>query len=1162
MKLVTIDYIQTNNKPYLVIFCRVGKNRERITISDFKPYFYRLASEKKPEKDFVIYKTIFGEDVVKVFAKVPGDVLQLRKNFDYTGEADVHFPTRFLIDCVPKIEKSELRIQYTDIEKDTETNRIISISVYDNYLQKCVAFAWRNDLEEKQYNIEYSFPSGYSFKATIHLYNSRKRMFKAYLGFIHDSDPDILTGWFFIRYDMKELIQEINSTGLKASRLSPINRAYIIGDEVGRFNQNIAVKGRVLWDMLKAYKWLQPSRLPDASLEAIAQKELGEGKVKRTMSFHELWKKDIEQLIEYNCLLPQELIITVNGVKPIKEIKQNELVLTHNGKYEKVKRSFKRNYQGDIVSIKVGNFGKIQTTPEHPILVLGKKKFNKNVNKIWTSFKAWKNKDISNRLQTYIPIWKKAETLSKNDVVLYPILQAEKDLKEVIVPEMDNYYHWLLKEGKRKKNPFFKFKDKIILNNKALLFFGLYAGDGYSNKGRFSLSLNSEKDDIELWCKAFAETFGTEPYKYKNKKSKAMDLYRNCKPIAKFLKNSFGSNSYNKHLPSWIMNLPKNKLKSVINGLILSDGHIRKDGLIIFVTTSPTLAEQYKQLLLKTGILPHCYKIKPKLKNRALIYRICYNPKQEYSNGYLDDKFAYLPIRKIYKKSYIGNVYNLAVEEDESFATTICATHNCKDSVLVYRIDQKKRLLEYFDELRRFIGCEWNALFSETLLWDVYILRKVHNKLVLPTKEKIIIPPYQGATVFEPASKGIHKNILLIDLKSLYPSIIITYNMSPERLYRGESPPNPNECYILPNGVAFYKKPIGLLPTILLELFERRKKLKLEMKKFPYGTSEYETLYNQQEAIKILCNALYGSMGYFNFRLATPEIASTIPFVGRKILEFIRDQLKKEGYNIIAGDTDSIFYKSKEEDLSKMVDEMFANCRTINDLTNIFIKDFGGSENSYIKIEPKKIYSAFMISEKKSGKGRAKKRYAGITSWADGEYVDINSKEALHIMGFEAKRSDSSELSRKVQRQVIKMLLMNNDIKIVKTYVNNIIDHIKNGGYDLEHIGIPKGLSMPLHKYKTDNPHRRGAIYSNHYLGTKFGMGDKPRIIYVMSCGKYPKTDVICFNQNEDVPKDFKMDVDKMIQKTVIMKIEHILDTAGLTIENILYGTSSLEDFF
>ena len=142
------------------------------------------------------------------------------------------------------------------------------------------------------------------------------------------------------------------------------------------------------------------------------------------------------------------------------------------------------------------------------------------------------------------------------------------------------------------------------------------------------------------------------------------------------------------------------------------------------------------------------------------------------------------------------------------------------------------------------------------------------------------------------------------------------------------------------------------------------------------------------------------------------------------------------------------------------------------------------------------------------------------------------------------------------------MLLEGKSEADLKAYITEILSLLNGNKYEYEYVGIPKGLSQSLEDYKTDNPHCRASIYSNKYLGGKFGIADKPKIIYVRGTGKYPKTDVVAFNSNEDVPKDFVMDVEAMIEKSVNQKIEHILDAAGLSLDGILFKKSKLEEFF
>ena len=776
MKLVTAEYVEKNKIPYIVLFTRNGNQREKTVVSGFRPYFYVQC----PEGESGSFKTIDGFAVKKVYTETPEDVLQAREMYPKTWESDVRFVSRYLIDAIPSIEKCDLRVQYVDVETSPQTGEIISIATYDNYLKKCICLVWREDLEYKQYDKEYGFPSGFSFKATVHLYNSRKVMLSDYIRFVKESDPDILSGWFSTAFDFKVIIQQINACGLNAGDLSPLGKAYMIGDKVSKLESNIKIAGRVLWDMLRAYRALQPSRLPDASLEAISQLELKEGKHKH-IPFSELWK-DIDNLVEYNA----------------------------------------------------------------------------------------------------------------------------------------------------------------------------------------------------------------------------------------------------------------------------------------------------------------------------------------------------------------------------------------KDAVLVYRIDQKNHLLEYFNTLRCFIGCEWSSLWYETLLWDTYILRKLHNTLVLPSKIKKKGKHFEGAKVLQPVSKGIHRNIILIDLKSLYPSVIVTFNMSPETLVKDS---NYDNCYKLPNGVAFRKDKIGIIPEVLLELMKLRIEYKTEMNKYPYYTNEYEYLNQQQISIKVLLNALYGALAYENFRLVTPPIASSITFAGRNILEFIVKQVESLGFKVLYGDTDSIFIYANSEDPKECVRQMLGICEHLNISLIKFVKDFGGSDNCTIKIEPKKIYKSFMMSQKKSGDEKtAKKRYAGLVHWTD-DFIDINSDKALEVMGYESKRSDSSALSRDVQKKVIRMLLEGKSESDLKLYIEQMTLYLRNGECDYEYVGIPKGLSMNLGSYKTDNPHRRAALYSNKYLGTKYDIADMPKIIYVCATGKYPKTDVIAFNASHEIPSDFIMDVNIMIDKTIIKKVEHILGSANIDVNELLHPHRKLDEF-
>lgn len=773
MKLVTLEYLEVNREPKIVFFTREGRARQRTVVSNFRPYFFVPASSGEAGE---VYEALDGKKVVKIYTTLPGEVKDLRASYPETYEADVHFTTRYLIDEVPRIEKAELRIQYTDIETDLETNQVISIAVYDNYLDKVVAFTWREGAKTEKISRVYNFPSGFQFRASIHQYSSRNAMLLEYIRFIQETDPDILTGWFFVGYDMPQLIRQINSVqiagrNIGAHLLSPLGKCYFKQEQ--RYEEDkVVCAGRVLWDMLRAYKKLQPTDLPDRSLEAVALRELGEGKKPLEKSIGWLWRNDLETLIEYNC----------------------------------------------------------------------------------------------------------------------------------------------------------------------------------------------------------------------------------------------------------------------------------------------------------------------------------------------------------------------------------------KDAVLVYRIDKKCRILDYFDSLRRWIGCEWDTLFKPSLAWDVKILKTVHNKVVLPSKKEVAIGDVEGALVFEPVLKGIHNWIVLLDLKSLYPSIIMTFNMSPETVVRDSGSPG-ESLYRLGNGVAFRSQPTGLLPSILMKMVEERKKYLEEMKKYPVGSSEYDVYDHLQTGVKVLMNALYGSTLLKKFRLASREVGSSVTFMGRTVLRRVRAKLEGEGFKILYGDTDSIFYFSKKNTLPEVITEMKELAEAINRDLEKFTRELGGKDN-YIRIEPKKIYSKFLIAEKKTKKGvRAKKRYAGRVVWA-GEECD-----ELDVMGFEARRSNTSELTRELQRNILKTLFGFEPPENQKVYIQEAIHRLHGAEVDWDYVGIPQGLGKPLDEYDSESPWVRGAKYANKYLGENFEAGDKPKMCYIKAVPRgYPKTDAVCFRHT--LPEGFIMDAEKMFEKSVKEKLQQLFDAAGVNVEQALGGQS------
>ncbi|MEN6396256.1 MAG: DNA polymerase domain-containing protein, partial [Methanoregula sp.] len=170
-----------------------------------------------------------------------------------------------------------------------------------------------------------------------------------------------------------------------------------------------------------------------------------------------------------------------------------------------------------------------------------------------------------------------------------------------------------------------------------------------------------------------------------------------------------------------------------------------------------------------------------------------------------------------------------------------------------------------------------------------------------------------------------------------------------------------------------------------------------------------------------------------------------------------------------------------------------------------------------------------------------KKRYAGSLVWKEGK--DVNETD---IVGFEIKRSDTPQITKHVQKTVMELILDGKGLPEVKVFIGDVIKKYRAGKYTLDEIGIPGGIGKGLNDYETDDAQVRGAKYANQYLHTEFGKGSKPKRIYIKTVtAKYPKTDVLCFEYADQVPPEFVVDLELMLEKTIKQPISRIIEALG-----------------
>jgi DNA polymerase I len=331
---------------------------------------------------------------------------------------------------------------------------------------------------------------------------------------------------------------------------------------------------------------------------------------------------------------------------------------------------------------------------------------------------------------------------------------------------------------------------------------------------------------------------------------------------------------------------------------------------------------------------------------------------------------------------------------------------------------------------------------------------------LIPNREEREAEPYKGAVVFKPV-QGIHENIAVLDFTSMYPSIMIKYNVGPDTIEIGECIEELHN--IAPEvGHCFRASPPGFFKSVLSKLLQLRKAIREEMKKYPPTSYEYRLLDERQRAIKILANATYGYMGWAGARWYCKPCAEAVTAWGRQLIRRAVELATNLGLKAIYGDTDSLFVTYIPERVKQFIE--------------LVEKELG------FEIKLDKVYKRVFFSE-------AKKRYAGLLE--DGR---------VDIVGFEAVRGDWAEIAREVQESIIEILLKEGSVEKAVEYVRGVINSLTQGKIPIEKLIIWKTLTKPIEQYEATAPHV-SAAKKLIKQGFKVEVGDKVGYVVVKGAG-------------------------------------------------------------
>jgi DNA polymerase elongation subunit (family B) len=546
--------------------------------------------------------------------------------------------------------------------------------------------------------------------------------------------------------------------------------------------------------------------------------------------------------------------------------------------------------------------------------------------------------------------------------------------------------------------------------------------------------------------------------------------------------------------------------------------------------------------------------------------------------------------------------------------------YNIRDVVLVERIDDKLKLLELGLTLAYDTKCNYEDIFAQTRMWDSmtysYLLEK-----------DIIVPPrdvqekdaaFEGAYVKVP-QVGAHRFVASFDLNSLYPHLMMQYNISPETLIEPENyTPEMRSIIsqgvtvekmlkkqvdlsaldgvtITPNGQFFRTDKQGFLPKMLEEMYEDRKKFKkmmLQAQQEKENEKDESKKYdiekriarfnNLQLAKKVSLNSAYGALGsqYFRFydlRMAlgvTTAGQLSIRWIEQKINQYMNKLVETESEDyVIASDTDSIYLKlgplidkfvKDQSDVTRIISIMDKICE---DKLQPFIDKSYTELANYVNAYAQKMQ---MKREGLSDKGvwTAKKRY--ILNVYNNEGVQY-AKPKIKVMGLEMIKSSTPSAIRERMWDAVDLMMTGTENDI-QNFIKNFREEFKK--LPPEEISFPRGLnglntySDSVTLYKKGTPiHVRGAIVYNHNLKQmglekkyqKIQDGEKLKFTYLKLPNHF-KEDVISYPSR--IPPEFGLDkyidYDLQFDKAFLDPIKVILDCMGWKAEK----TNSLEDFF
>lgn len=375
--------------------------------------------------------------------------------------------------------------------------------------------------------------------------------------------------------------------------------------------------------------------------------------------------------------------------------------------------------------------------------------------------------------------------------------------------------------------------------------------------------------------------------------------------------------------------------------------------------------------------------------------------------------------------------------------------YNLKDAELAYKILDKSTAFNLSIQRSLITGMPLDRVRASIASMDSLYLKELRKKgFVAPSagfgerEERIT-----GGYVMNP-KPGIYDYVIVCDFKSLYPSVIKTFNIDPLSFVSDCKGKNLIKA---PNGACF-KNQDGILPMIIQKLWAQREKARKQKNELA------------RYAIKILMNSFFGVFANPSFRFYSRDIGNAITHFAQHVIKTTAKKIEEMKYEVIYGDTDSVFVNLDVKRFKEASENGQKIARDINKFFDNYTEKEYKRKNS-LELEFEKAYKRFLMPRIRHAATGSKKRYAGLL-------VDAKGKEKIDIVGLEFVRRDWTDIAKEFQQELLKKIFHK---KEVAEYIKKIVKEIKQGKYDKELV-YRKAIRKEVDEYtKTTPPHVKAA---------------------------------------------------------------------------------------